>query len=583
MAIVQSAAVKNQVDAIFAADGVFGKTLICGEDNYISYIKDSSEDFDVIFACSSAYEAAAAAASVPVIPMRASFQDILRAILMSASCSSSAAFVGDAAECSQALDICELLQSAMPVVRAEAPDLGAELERLRENGCGMVIAGEAAASLAQEYGLESITVTVGAKTIEELICQAKRIAGAAAAVRQRLGLIESALSSSDFLTVLLDEAGNILYFSRSAADYSQLLSYIHTQQVSKLAKKQVVKLNSNYWSIEKHNLYTPFGPAVCLYIQQQNYDLEDIAMRGIMIATHSDLTKHGISESYLSSCESTHDIVNDTRNYAKLPSPVLIYGEPGVGKNSFANIIHKYSPYRENHVVVVDCELVDLPTWAKLLHEPESVLTETDVVYFFKNFEQVPAQLQNTLIRYLRSMNDRGRCKFVVSCNCSGTALPGLPSIAYLTDNLRASRIYVPPLRDRLNELNSLCSILVSSLSVELGSQVIGLEPNAVAALKEYRWPGNLNQLRRFLAEQIVSTKGYYISAATVSAELQREAANTSAPALFGTPRLDLSGSLDEIEKRILLQVLNEEGQNQTSAAKRLGISRSTFWRKLKS
>lgn len=584
LAIVQTVSTKEQFETLFASSETFlCKVLVCGKDDYLRHIAKYGSNYSVIIACNSALKPLASVTSVPVVPLTVSFQDILRSILMSRSYNSETAFVGNEEECSQASTICQLLQIDMPIVPVDRAGLDLELEKLRASGCSIVVGNESVTAAATELGLGNIPVTISAATAAAAIKQARALAEAVGAEKKQLSLIQNALSASDFLIVILDESGEILFSSANSPDYAPVFELIRSQPISKFPKKQMVKLGANYWNMEKHSLYLPFCSAVCLYIQKQHYDLEDIAMRGIMIATHSDLTKHGISESFLSSCASTHDIVEEARNYAKLPSPTIIFGEPGVGKNSFANIIHKYSYYKENHVIVVDCELVELPTWAKLLHEPDSILMETDVVYFFKNFEQIPAQVHNSLLQYLRQMNGIGQSKFVFSCNCSGTVLPDIPLVSYLVENLRASWIYVPPLRARLDELSSLCSVFISSLSVELNSQVIGLEPNAAQLLREYSWPGNLNQLRRFIAELIASSKGYYITAKTVSTELKREAAENASVSDTAHTALDLSGSLEEIEKRILLQVLNEEGQNQTNAAKRLGISRSTFWRKLRS
>lgn len=583
LVLVKSFNIKERLEKtlVFKNDTMY-RISVCDGEECIKHISECDGNYGAIVAYPEIINELSSASSLPIVPLRISFQDILRAILMSKNYGTDAAFVGSSEDCSKAHTICQLLQYDIPVISVEQRDVPLELERLKNEGYSLIIGDETLTSVADDIGLGNVPAIISSETVHAAIEQAAIIVGAVNQSKLQINLVNNALAASDYLIIILDDSNKILYISSASVDYDPVISFLKHNPVKRMPKKQLIKLGNSYWNIEKKTLYIQSESTTCLYIQKQHYDLEDIAMRGIVIASHSDLTRHGISESYLANCTSTCDIVEDARNYAKLNSPTIIFGEPGVGKNSFANIIHKYSPYKENHVVVVDCELVELPTWTKLLHEPSSILTETDVVYFFKNYEQVPQQIHSILLQYLRRMCAMGRNKYVFSCNCSGQTIPNIPTIAYLVDNLRASWIYVPPIRERLNDLSSLCSILISSLSAELGSQIIGLEPNAISVLKGYGWPGNLNQLRRFLAELIASSNGYYISAKTVTTELKREITENMSAYGDTYVSLDLSGSLEDIEKRIILQILHEEDQNQTSAAKRLGISRSTLWRKLR-
>lgn len=583
LVLVQSFNMKERLEKTLAfKNDTLYRILVYDGDESIQHISECDGDYGAIVACPEIIKELSSVCTLPVVPLRLSFQDILRAILMSKNYGTEAAFAGSREDCSKAHTICQLMQYELPIVPVEQNSVSIELDRLKNEGCSLIIGSEALASVADDIGLGNVPAIISTETAQSAIEEAAIIVDAVNHNKRQINLVNNALAASDHLIIVLDGNDKILYISSTSVDYDPVMSFLKHNSVKRMPKKQMIKLGNSYWNIEKKSIHMQTESAVCMYIQKQHYDLEDIAMRGIVIASHSDLTRHGISESYLANCASTCNIVEDARNYAKLNSPTIIFGEPGVGKNSFANIIHKYSPYKENHVVVVDCELVELPTWTKLLHEPSSILTETDVVFFFKNYEQVPQQIHSNLLQYLRRMCTMGRNKFVFSCNCSGQTIPNIPIISYLLDNLRASWIYVPPIRERLNDLNSLCSILISSLSAELGSQIIGLEPNAIPVLKGYSWPGNLNQLRRFLAELTASSNGYYISAKTVAAELKREI--TENMSVYGDTYvpLDLSGSLEDIEKRIILQILHEEDQNQTSAAKRLGISRSTLWRKLR-
>ena len=105
----------------------------------------------------------------------------------------------------------------------------------------------------------------------------------------------------------------------------------------------------------------------------------------------------------------------------------------------------------------------------------------------------------------------------------------------------------------------------------------MGLQPEAIKALQEFNWQHNLDQFKRIMRQLVIITNGSYIKADTVNETLNAEISVTAEkPAA-----LKLNGSLDEITRRIINIVLADEGMNQSQAAKRLGISRSTLWRKI--
>lgn len=114
-----------------------------------------------------------------------------------------------------------------------------------------------------------------------------------------------------------------------------------------------------------------------------------------------------------------------------------------------------------------------------------------------------------------------------------------------------------------------------------------GVPKEAMAMLQHYNWPSNYTQFKRILNELALVTSTPYISAEHVAALLQKEKeqnfpANSLISATNGSYSLDLTRSLDEIIQEIIHKVLVETGGNQSAAAKRLFISRTTLWRYLK-
>ena len=121
--------------------------------------------------------------------------------------------------------------------------------------------------------------------------------------------------------------------------------------------------------------------------------------------------------------------------------------------------------------------------------------------------------------------------------------------------------------------------MMISTLNIELGLQIVGLQPDAMEELKAFDWGANLQQLTDVLRRSMLASTSPYLSGETVRRMLEVErsvwSSSRGAAAYW-------KGTLDDIEKRIIRGILEEEDMNQTKAAKRLGISRSTLWKKIK-
>jgi sigma-54 dependent transcriptional regulator, acetoin dehydrogenase operon transcriptional activator AcoR len=127
----------------------------------------------------------------------------------------------------------------------------------------------------------------------------------------------------------------------------------------------------------------------------------------------------------------------------------------------------------------------------------------------------------------------------------------------------------VPPLRERRDELATLCATLLADLA-EPGEEPARLTPRAAAALSAGDWPGNVRQLLQVLASARIRATGPAIDLPDLPAHHHR------------TPH---AGPLDEVqraERRVLMAALREAGGDRNTVAKRLGISRATVYRKLR-
>ena len=200
---------------------------------------------------------------------------------------------------------------------------------------------------------------------------------------------------------------------------------------------------------------------------------------------------------------------------------VLIQGESGVGKESFARIIHQFSPRKQGAFFVVNCgalpkELVNSELFG---HVRGSFTGATDTrkgyfeeadggTLFLDEIAELPLESQALLLRVLQS----GEYRKVGSNKVEHTDVRIVAATNVhlyeavkrgkfredLYFRLSAAQIRIPPLRDRRGDIYLLFRKFTSDFSEVNGMCKISLRPEAIRLLEQYRWPGNIRQLQGF-------------------------------------------------------------------------------------
>ena len=128
---------------------------------------------------------------------------------------------------------------------------------------------------------------------------------------------------------------------------------------------------------------------------------------------------------------------------------------------------------------------------------------------------------------------------------------------------INVMQLHLPPLRDRGNDVQELADLFMQKLSQQLGMPPVPIDAPVRATLARYVWPGNVRELRNLIERSLILGKfpDDFRGGRTQEAELAGE-------------------TLDDVERRHILAVLEETGGNRDEAARRLGISRKTIDRK---
>jgi two-component system response regulator HydG len=141
---------------------------------------------------------------------------------------------------------------------------------------------------------------------------------------------------------------------------------------------------------------------------------------------------------------------------------------------------------------------------------------------------------------------------------------------------LNVVEVFLPPLRDRKDDLPLLCRHFLNALNERMGKGINGLSRQAQAALFRHDWPGNVRELARTIEHAALLAKGNFIGLKDLPPSFQQGPELSMPPVAMVAPP-----TLDQAEREQILQALRTAGNNKVRAAELLGVSRRSLYRML--
>ncbi len=284
---------------------------------------------------------------------------------------------------------------------------------------------------------------------------------------------------------------------------------------------------------------------------------------------------------------------------ARFDSSVLLSGETGVGKEVVARYIHWLSPRRENPLLTINCgALPETLLESELFGHKAGAFTgaisdrvglfeqAARGILFLDEIGDVSRAIQIKLLRVLQereilrigeNIPRKVDIRIIAATNRDlDRAVDEGTFRLDLLYRLRVIEIPVPPLRKRPEDIPPLADHFIRILSKKLELPALGLDRDCLERFRAYSWPGNVRELQNAIERAaILSGDGViqvrHLPPQIIDPDLVRPRREEAEP-----------GTLAEVEAGHIRQVLSMTDGNRTKAAKILGISQATLWRKLK-
>ncbi len=538
------------------------------------------KNYDVIISRGGTAELIRSAVEVPVIDISISVYDVLRSIKLAENYAGRFVIAGFSGITSCAHLLCDLLQYDIDIITfSTKEDAIPLLTKARESGCSLVLCDMIGTKAAQELGLNSILISSGTESIGHAIDEAVKLVHSTLHVHKQKDLFQSLLTEDDREFLIYAPSGS-LWFSSIAIDEMNisLMNMIQTylKFFFKVPNQTIVKqIREDLYTLSNRHLIYEGQKYTAITIKKQRALTKDTD-ESIVISNHLQSDSSDVLH-YYGDSQKNRTISKMIEEYSKSHIPVLITGENGTGKDKAARLIYEKGPYENAPLFTINCALMGERKWNSLINNEDSPLNSVHSTIYLKNPAALSKDQLDSLFQYIDHTNLCKRSRLIISLIENDDTDSKLPAIrSYMENHLSCLTLKLPPLRECFNEFSSITALYIHRLNVYMGKQIIGFDTDAMEQLMTYHWPRNLDQLQHILKELIIITQTPYISCDDVKHILCQEP-DFNLPAT--SPCQDLSGTLDEINYKIVQMVLSEENGNKERTASRLGISRSTLWR----
>jgi len=519
------------------------------------------------------------------------------------------------------------------------------IEYLKQRGVDTVIGKIAMAREARAQGMEAVIITSAYETVWMTIQEARRVNQVRKQEKRKSEQLKTLLNFTYDGVIALDREGRITVFNKVAEELTgwsvdRAIGREVTEVIPKAGCQHLLRTGRpELGAVLEIGAAKVVANRVPIVVDGRiegvmtTFQKLDVLQR-IESNVRRKLSDKGLTARYrfediIGNSAPLHATISLAREYAAIDSTILIYGLTGTGKEIFAHAIHNASRRRSEPFVAINCAAL-----------PESIL-ESELFGYVEGaftgarkggkagvFEmahggtllldevgELPPALQS---RFLRAIEQREIMRLgdsrILPINVRLIAsthrnLREMVSLGAFREDLyyrfNVLSLPVPTLRERGEDVLLIADKFLREFYDMQGKSYGIFSADSARLLLDYDWPGNIRQLRNAMERLSVMTAGGMIEADDVGRALQiqdftqgsssrrdplRTGAGRGAAVGSGQRLLEGDGGIEKkslvrvkanYEKEIISAVIAECGGSKSRAAQRLGISRTTLWRKL--
>jgi len=433
---------------------------------------------------------------------------------------------------------------------------------------------------------------------EESICD-----GLSQVLRKEGYLVKAVKEGNDGLTLFGKENFQVVFLDLKLPGLKgmQVLS-----KIKETSPETPVIIITGYASIESaveaikqgafDYMAKPFSPEELRIITKKALESRKILFENLFL--RKELEAKSEFDMVVGKSRAMKEVMDIVNRVSPTETTVLITGESGTGKELIAKEVHKYSLRYKAPFVVVDCgALVETLFESELFGHVKGSFTGAHETkhgrfevanggtIFFDEISNISLNIQAKLLRVIqeREVTRIGSSKPIkVDVRILAATNENLADAVKrgkfredLFYRLSVVPIHLPPLRERKEDIPLLVEHFLRKYNKKAKKNIETISPQAIKAMREYDWPGNIRELENTIERAVVLSKGNGIDIE----DLMYHGISAS-PALL-SPLGGNYKTLEEMEKEYIKAVLRTQQGNKSKASRLLGIDRKTLWAKI--
>ncbi len=486
-------------------------------------------------------------------------------------------------------------------------------------GTDVVIGGVRTCAYAQELGVPFVLLESGRESMWHSITEAKRLAHVSRRVEEQSENLKAILHKSFEGIIAVDASQKITVFNRAASrmlakssmdvlgkPVDQVLPGLKEVNIADTEDgsiPEIIQYEKKQLSVRGTSVRLRGESIGRIYTLQEVSKIQELETRlREKIYLRGHYAKHTF-EDIIGKCPSILSAIHTAKRYSVVDSNILILGKTGTGKELFAQSIHNYSPRKNGPFVAVNCAaLPETLLESELFGYVEGAFTGASKggkpglfelahrgTLFLDEISEIPPKLQGRLLRaiqekeIMRLGHDRVIPVDVRIIAASNRNLMDLVKAGAFREDLYYRidilTLEIPELSKRREDIPAIAEYWIQQFTVQFGLSPIQLTDRAKRKLMTLEFPGNIRQLRNLCERLVVlsqcqmiderDVEGVVATYPTVTEEMQ-------------PPMGTFKDAIQQYERERVLTALKQAAYNKNIAAKTLGISRTTLWRRMK-